>query len=423
MAVAIENGRIAQVSENLVLPVLPGDWEVGCRGRLVMPGLIDCHTHLVSGAVRPLTGEFLLRSPRARREESQRLDALLTAADVEILTAYGLARAARGGVTLALEHLRCPSDVAGALEAQARAAERVGVRMVTSHSTSSHSGPDPQAQLEANAAFARSRKAHPLVRGALGFETSSTCDDDLLRRVGRLREELALGAHYHLAESEEDLTASFGQTGRRIVPRLEAFGLLGPGVVASHARAINRAESDRLARTRTLVALSPRLDLMYEPGGGGLEAVLSHDNLMGLATSGAGTLWDELTSAFVSALHIARAGRLLDPDGMLSQMLVNGPAELCTMIYGMPSGTVEQGAMADLVVYDLVPAQEDSGGQAAHVLLLFAQASVAWTIVAGRVVVREGHLLGHDFLEMAHDAARVLESLWARAQVRPAAPG
>jgi cytosine/adenosine deaminase-related metal-dependent hydrolase len=161
--------------------------------------------------------------------------------------------------------------------------------------------------------------------------------------------------------------------------------------------------------------LSPRLDLLYEPGGGGLEAVLTHDNLMGLASSGAGSLWDELTAAFVSALHIARAGRLLDPDGMIAQMLVSGPAELCTMVYGQPSGNVEPGAIADLVVYDLVPTQEHVGGQAAHLLLLFAQAPVAWTIVGGRVVVREGQLLGHDFLEISHQAARVLESIWSRA--------
>jgi cytosine/adenosine deaminase-related metal-dependent hydrolase len=346
---------------------------------------------------------------------------LLTASDVEALTTYGLARAARGGVTLVAEHLRCPGDVLGGLAAQARAAERIGVRMITSHATASHSGPDPLAQLDANAEFAKAHRGDPLVRGALGFHTSSTCDDDLLRRVGRLREELGLGAHFHLAESEEDLTTSFGQTGRRIVPRLEAFGLLGPGVVASHARAINRAEADRLARTRTLVALSPRLDLLYEPGGGGLEAVLTHDNLMGLASSGAGSLWDELTAAFVSALHIARAGRLLDPDGMIAQMLVSGPAELCTMVFGLPSGSVEADAIADLVVYDLVPAQEDVGGQAAHLLLLFAQAPVAWTIVGGRVVVREGQLLGHDFLEISHQAVRVLESIWSRAGL-PAPP-
>jgi 5-methylthioadenosine/S-adenosylhomocysteine deaminase len=415
MAVLIEGGRITRVAEDAQLPVLPGDWEVACRGRLVMPGLVDCHTHLVGGALLPVTGEFLLRPPRARLEETFRIDSLLTAADVEVLTTYGLARAARGGVTLSVEHLHCPGDVLGGLAAQARAAERIGVRLVTSHSTSSQAGSDPLAQLEANAEFAKSHRSHPLVRGALGFHTSSTCDDELLRRVGRLREELALGAHYHLAESEEDLTSSFAQTGRRIVPRLEAFGLLGAGVVASHARAINRAEADRLARTRTLVALSPRLDLLYEPGGGGLEAVLTHDNLMGLASIGAGSLWDELTAAFVSALHIARAGRLLDPDGMIAQMLVSGPAELCTMIYGQPSGTVEADAMADLVVYDLVPAKEDLRGQAPHLLLLFAQAPVAWTIVGGRVVVREGQLLSHDFLEIAQDAARVVEAIWSRA--------
>jgi 5-methylthioadenosine/S-adenosylhomocysteine deaminase len=105
---------------------------------------------------------------------------------------------------------------------------------------------------------------------------------------------------------------------------------------------------------------------------------------------------------------------------LLAQLLVSGPAELCSLVFGIPSGTVEPGSLGDLVVYDLIPAKEEPGGQAQHLLLRLAHAPVAWTIVGGRVVVREGQLLSHDFPALAAEAARVLESVVARASVRPA---
>jgi cytosine/adenosine deaminase-related metal-dependent hydrolase len=97
----------------------------------------------------------------------------------------------------------------------------------------------------------------------------------------------------------------------------------------------------------------------------------------------------------------------------MSQLLIAGPAELCSMLYGAPSGTVEEGSLADLVLYDLVPAQEAPGGLAPHLLLQLGQVQVAWTIVGGRVVVREGELLGNDYVELAQEAAKVLERVWS----------
>jgi 5-methylthioadenosine/S-adenosylhomocysteine deaminase len=415
MAVLVEDGLISQVSPDEQIPVLPGDWEVPCRGRLVTPGLVDCHTHLVGGQLQPLSGEYLLRAPKARAELQQRLDSLLTTSEVEVLSIFAMARALRSGVTMLVEHLNCPADPLGALSAQARSARRLGVRLASSHSTSSLQGTSEAVrQLEGNAAYIEAFKGDPLIRPALGFHASSSCEDDLLRRVGRAREERGLGLHYHLAESEDDLISTFSRYGKRVVPRLESFGLLGPGVVAAYARAIDRSESERLMRSRTLIALGPRIGLTAEPGGGGFESVFAFQNLVGLGTSGTGLLWGELLGAFIGIVQIARLGRLLDPDGFIAQLLISAPAELCSMLYGAPSGSVEKGSLADLVVYDHVPAQEDAGGLTPNLLMQLGQARVAWTIVAGRVVVREGELLGHDFIELGREAARVLQAIWER---------
>jgi cytosine/adenosine deaminase-related metal-dependent hydrolase len=414
MAVLIDGPSIAQVVDDDALPVRPGDWAVRCEGRLVTPGLIDCHTRLVSAALSPWSGHHLLRPLEDRYRFEAALEGLLTPGEVEAITAASLARGLLRGTTFFVEHLHAPACVEAALASQARVAERLGSRLLNSHaSTSQHPVPGPE-QVEANARHVVAMKRHPLVRGSLGVAASFCADDDLLRRVGRLKEELGVGAHFRMAESDEDLALTWDRHQTRVVNRFEAFGLLGGASVGAHARAIDRAEAERLARTRTLIALSPRLTHTLEGGSAlGMEAVLLSQNLVGLGTGGSGTLWEELSASFTGVMTLARSGRMLDPDNLMAAFLVGGPAELCTMVFGQPSGSVDQGSIADLVVHDFIPAQE-AGNFTPHLLMQLSQSRVAWTIVNGRVVVREGQLLAVPHLTLEREAAKAIEAVWKR---------
>ncbi len=306
----------------------------------------------------------------------------------------------------------------GALGVQARVAEQLGMRLVVGHTTHSLAGEAPaRACLEANADFARRFRDHPLVRGALGFHASHTCEDDLLRRISALSQELDVPVLFHLADGQDDLAATYAQYGKRVVPRLDELGLLGPRAIAARARTIDSKEAARLAASGTFVAISPRAHLTAERIGESLEAVLLLQQLVGLGTSGHGTLWDEVLAAFVGLLRISRAGRLPDPDGTLAQLLVSGPAELCTRVFRAPSGLLEEGCLADLVVYDAVPTADPETGYSPNLIGLLARSRVAWTVVNGRVTVREGQLLGVDFVELARAAADALSSVWARARL------
>jgi cytosine/adenosine deaminase-related metal-dependent hydrolase len=418
MAIVIEEGLIRRVAPDAEVPVLPGDWEVSCRGRLVLPGLVDCHAHLVGDLLVPASGELLLHPPQVRLDYERRLASFLTAENVEVLSRLAMARALRSGVTLVVEHLSCPSDVTGGLDAQSRAAEQLGLRLVTSHATHSLDGASQaEAQAEANADFVRRRGSHPLVRGALGFHASWTSEDVLLQRLSRVHEASGSPIVFHLAEGDHDLASTWAQHGQRVVPRLESFGLLGPLSVAAYARSIADTESMRLAESGTCVALSPGAALLVEPSSRALETLHGRQNLIGLGSGGHGNLWDALTAALVTVVGAARGSRLVDPDGVLVQLFADGPAELCSRLFGVPSGSVEEGRMADLVVFDCVPALDVHSGQAPHLLSQLGRARAAWTIVDGRVTVREGQLLGVDEVGLEREAARVLSSLWARARL------
>jgi cytosine/adenosine deaminase-related metal-dependent hydrolase len=402
-AVAIEQGRISKVSPDEQIPILPGDWEIACRGRLTMPGLIDCHAHLVSGQLSPFSAELLGQTPAERSRARDELESKLTAAEVEALTAFALARALRFGVTTVLEHLHCPGDVGGGLDAQARTAERVGMRLVGSHATDSRHGPrSALSQLEANAERVLARRAHPLVRCALGFGASSDCDDELLTELGRLRAKLGVGVHGHVAGGEADQARTLDAVNQRVVSRLEARGLLGRQSVVAYASGLTAATVSFFAR----------------------QSASARNGLVALATGGSISLWDEVVAAWAALAEQATAARTLDAAGMLRDALFGAPASLCSRIFGERFGAIEPGCPADLAVYDLLPA-EAGQGPSAELVLRTARAPVAWTIVAGRVVVREGRLLAHDYIELEREAQRALRSIRRRAgaDLAPDSPG
>src|SRR6185503_14272145 len=97
MAVLIDGGAITAVDADAAVPARPGDWSIACDGRLLAPGLVDSHCHLVNAQLLPQSGEVWLRSSRARYDLEQRLNGLLQASEVEALSAFAMARALRAG--------------------------------------------------------------------------------------------------------------------------------------------------------------------------------------------------------------------------------------------------------------------------------------------------------------------------------------
>ena len=80
MSVVVSGPLITHVAPDAEVPVLPGDWEVRCAGRLLMTGLIDCHTRLVGGQLSPWAADALMRPFLERCERERAVESLVTPA-------------------------------------------------------------------------------------------------------------------------------------------------------------------------------------------------------------------------------------------------------------------------------------------------------------------------------------------------------
>jgi cytosine/adenosine deaminase-related metal-dependent hydrolase len=314
-----------------------------------------------------------------------------------VVAAAAIALALRGGVTTVLEQVENVDDGEAALEGRFRVARTLGMRLLASLAAEGRHG---IATHELNVDAARTTAEDPLVRGGLGFASCLTASDELLRAVGRDAEALRAPVHCRLAETDAELAEHFEQHRVRMVERLDRHALLGPTTVAAHARAVDGAEAERLAETSVLVAWSPLADLLGEQHG--FESVWQQAHRVVLASAGVGDLREQWTAGRILAHRAARIGRLWARE-RVPEVLGDGPAGFLDRIFRRTAGRIAPGAMADLVLVDLFPDRED----AIEVLAASMRASVAWTVVNGRVVVREGQLLGTELLPLLAEAAAV----------------
>jgi 5-methylthioadenosine/S-adenosylhomocysteine deaminase len=375
--VVVKGGRIAQVAADAEAPALAGDWVVEAAGRLLVPGRVDAHARLTQAAsdAKPWT-----------------------AGEVEALSAAALARALRAGVTSIFEHLAGVQRPAEALATEALTAERLGIRLVAAHASGGEAWEEP---LEANVEFVRAWAAHPLVRGAVGISRLADAPDAMLARVAGASASAGVAVHLSLAETDEDLVLTYQKYGLRTVERLSRHGLLGPRTVAAHARCVDGDEARLLAERQVLVAWSPMRDLLGE--GHGFEALWLPSHRVALGTSGTGTLPLQWEAALAMARKAARLGRLWAEE-LIPGLLVKGGADFLSDVYGAPAGRIAPGALADVVLLDALPADD---AWTLEVAADMARAPVAWTVVEGRVVLRDGQLLGAEALELEREAVAV----------------
>ena len=375
-AVVVEGGMVSRISSDADEPVRPGDWAIEAGGRLLVPGRVDGHARL--GHV-----------PGARR--------VLTEPESSAVAAAAIALALRNGVTTVLEQVEGVEDGAAALDGRFRVARALGLRLVASLAAEGRHGIDTH---ELNAEAARRTADDPLVRAGLGFASCLTASDELLHAVGRDAEALRAPVQFRLAETSAELAEHFEQHRTRMVERLDRHALLGPTTVAAHARAVDGAEAQRLAETAVLVAWSPLADLLGEQHG--FESVWQPGHRVVLATAGVGDLREQWTAGRILAHRAARIGRLWARE-RVPEVLGDGPAGFLERIFRRPAGRIGPGAMADLVLVDLFPDKDDP----VEVLAASMRAPVSWTVVNGRVVVRDGQLLGNELLPLLAEAARV----------------
>ncbi|MET8076100.1 amidohydrolase [Streptomyces sp. NPDC005303] len=390
-AVAVHEGEIVAVGQAEELRTrFTAQESLDATGCLVLPGLINTHTHLAMTLLRGLADDVTLQGflERVLPAEAE----LLAPKNVAAAVRLAIAESVRAGVTSAL-------DMYWFHEAAERAAREAGWRL--------HSGPtfmdvpEPPDGLayEQRLAWARrdleERGAARHGRRPVVFAHSAyTLSPDQLTEIAALAREFGALLHLHAAENAAEVATVEVKYGKRPVELFDSLGVLGPDVLLAHAVDLTGPEIAALARTGTSVAHCPVSNLKLGCGIAPVPRLLSAGVTVGLGTDGAVSSNSlDVLGAVRQAALVHKAGG--DPTAVGAERAVRMATIEGARALGLHEhlGSLETGKRADLIVLDLnAPHLRPLHDPWSTLAYAAHSADVRDTVVDGRVLMRDREL-------------------------------
>jgi putative selenium metabolism protein SsnA len=417
----VETGNLRIVDERIAgvgadVTAERGDEVVDCGGAVLMPGLVNGHTHLYSALAAGMPAPP--REPRNFHEILEliwwRLDRAHTLESVETSGQIGALAALRCGTTTLIDHHASPNAIENSLSALEAGIATVGCRGVLCYEVTDRNRPDEaQSGLNENERYiqACAHRDDERFAGMMGAHASFTMEEDsLLACVDRARE-LGVGIHIHAAEDPVDEQITRDRFGGRLMERFERVGLLDVrGTILGHGTHFSDGDIAAVNERRETIALAHNPSSnMNNAVGYTPVAKLSQPPLLG--TDGIGAdMWRE---ARVAEFKSRDSGLPL-PFGQSLKMLGQS-ARFASRCLGAKLGVLEAGAAADLVLTNYRPATPlTSENLAGHFLFAMGPEFVRDVMIGGWWLMRKGHVVTCDEKAIRARAMEVARSLHER---------
>jgi putative selenium metabolism protein SsnA len=418
------DGSIRSVTDSSILhptpyTLHPSEEVVDAGGRLLMPALVNCHTHLYSTLARGITlpGRAPKNFPEILKKLWWRLDRALREEDVYWSAMVGLVDSAKNGAGTLVDHHSSPHACAGSLDQIERAFREVGLRGALCYETSDRDGPDKAlAGLKENVRFIErtQRTGDGMIAASFGLHASFTLSDRTLRRAVEADRTLKAGFHIHVAEDRSDLEHARRRHGKTVVRRLAELGVLTDRTLAAHCIHVTAGDVASLAKIGANVVHNPQSNSNNAVGVARLPELMAAGVLVGLGSDGySPRMWEEFKTAF--HLQKVRTGdpRVGYAEAYAVALLNN--RTIAKKLWGMEIGRIETGARADLILVDYYPPTPITADNLfGHLLFGIANAPIDLLVVNGRMVLKEKRCVTVDERAVAERAMKRAKALWER---------
>lgn len=414
----IEDENICEIGPSVQQQ--PGDEVIECHGAVVMPGMVNGHTHLYGALAIGMPGPS--RAPTNFHEILEliwwRLDRAHDAASIETSGLIGALDALHCGTTTLIDHHASPGCIVGSLDHLSRGIDAVGLRSVLCYETTDRNGDAGAFEgLEENRRYLeKCATAHDGMHGALvGAHAAFTLSDTTLAACAKLAAEYRTGVHIHVAEDPCDDQICRVRHGAALVDRLVRCGILDEkGSVAgrsilAHCIHLTPADATRLSAIVTAVAHNPRSNMNNQVGYAPVVAMKG----VQLGTDGIGSdMFAESRHAWFKSRDAA-AG--LSPRQIVDMLIRS--ARTASSFLGRTLGRLEVGAAADIVITDYVPATplvDDT--MTSHLIFAMGAQHVRDVLIAGTWAMRGRVAIFPNEGGARRHAAVVAQDLWRRMQ-------
>ncbi len=412
LAFSPDSGRVTYVGPRRG-PAGPSD--IDGSGRLVIPGLVNAHTHSAMTLLRGYSDDVPLQT---WLEHVRAFEVRLTAADIHAGLRLALAEMMRCGTVGFIDMFQWDSELLGIVAA---AGMRVSAApAVFGYDAVAFPAADPTpggAMLDRTALLAAEFAGDPRVHLAYGLHAPYTCPPEMISDVARRAASDHLGVHIHLSETRHEVAQSLRRHGVTPIRQVADLGLLAGRVHVAHAVHPREGDVELLARPGVTVSYNPVSNLKLGAGIAPVRSYLDGGVQLGLGTDSVASnntldLFEEIKTGALVQRGLAAAPGVLSGSDLLRMATQGGARALDPEL----SGTLTVGEVADFVLLDVTGTSAVPFTNAASFLVYAARGTdVTDVFIGGRQVVAQGRVMVLDEdaarAEVAERAARILGEL------------
>ena len=407
----IINGAVA-IAKDTIAAVAPADefgaWSVSqvidANGGIIMPGLINSHTHAAMTCFRGLADDLQLMTwlndhifPAEAKLDDQKVysGALLACAEMIM-----------SGTT-------CFCDMYLFEDAVARAAKKAGMRAVVGEVLYDFNSPN-YGPIENGFKYTQKLidtwQNDPLVTIAVEPHSTYLCAPQLLKKAFDLTQSFNLPLVIHLAESKSEIDQIKERYSRTPVEHLAELGVLAPNVLACHCVELTENDIALLQRFDVKVAHNAESNMKLASGVAPIPRLINEGICVGMGTDGCASnndldLFQEMDS--VAKLHKAKS---LDPTVMDAATVLKMATIKGARALGLDPviGSLETGKKADLIIVDTnKPHLTPMYNPVSHMVYAAIGSDVTTSIINGTVVMQDGKIKTMDIKAVMDDVNRI----------------
>ena len=391
-SIGITDGRISYVGGDEI----KGEEEIDAKGCIVIPGLVNCHTH------SPMT---LFRNAVEDQPLEKWLKEYVWPVEAKLKPKHVRVGAMLAAAEMALHGVTCFNDMYFFMEEVAKAAVEIGIRGVLSEGlVELFSSRSSEEVLKKGASFAeRYHGWRGLIWAALGPHAEYSCSLEFLERVREEADRLGVGIHMHLAEIKPPVEEFVEKHGKTPVQALDEIGFLKRDVIIAHGIYLSDEDLNILKRRDVAIAYNPVSNMKLASGAARINEMLGLGIRVGLGTDGPGS---NNTLDMIQDMKIAsllQKLRYMDPRSLPARSAVRMATRGGAEALGLDDliGSIEAGKRADIVVIDTKKVRYQPIRDPYTALTYCGSGSdVRDVIVDGRIVVRDGILQTADLEEI-----------------------
>lgn len=403
--VITEGGSIVYAGPCEYAPDISVSRTIDAQGGIIMPGLVNTHTHIPMSLLRGYADDMPLQ--KWLKEKIWPAEERLDEEAVYWGSMLSIAEMAAGGIT-------CFSDMYNDMPQIAKAAHNAGMRALIATGIIDIDGRGDE-RLKQAEAFYDAAADYPLVSAAIGPHAEYTVSPKLFKKVRDLAQRTDMRIHIHVSETYSEHQQCIERHSKTPIGLLDSLGMLELPIMAAHCVWLSDEDITLMADKGAHVLSCPGSNLKLGSGIARVAHMIECGVNVSCATDGAASNNNLSMMEEMTLIALLQKGKELDPSLITAKEAVRIATINGAKALGLDGiiGSIEAGKQADIIVIDTAGTRYCPRTDLLnHLVYSGSDADVRLTMVDGKIIYEDGQILFGEIDEIKakaeHYAAKLI---------------